>query len=115
MRFSTMLLSGVTVMAFVLTSGGRASAQNPTPNPMTSIIVPKMHCAGCAKKMANELYKVAGVGQVFVKVETTTMTIRPKDGQQPSPRTLWEAIERAGYEPSRLEGPYGIFTSKPKS
>ena len=93
-----------------------ASAQNPSPPaPPTSILVPKMHCAGCAKKMAAELYKVQGVGQVFVNVEATTMTVRPKDGQAPSPRGLWEAVERAGYEPARLEGPGGVHTSKPKS
>ena len=91
-------------------------AQTPTPQgPATSILVPKMHCAGCAKKMAAELYKVQGVGQVFVNVEATTMTVRAKDGQAPSPRGLWEAVERAGYQPTRLEGPAGIFTSKPKS
>jgi len=28
---------------------------------------------------------------------------------------LWEAVERAGYQPSRLQGPGGVFTSKPKS
>ena len=43
----------------------------------------------------------APVGQVLVNVETTTMTVRPKDGQVPSPRGLWEAVERAGYQPAR--------------
>ncbi len=106
----------LSLMAMVLVGvGGFALAQNPTPPPSTAIVVPKMHCEGCAKKMAAELYKVPGVGQVFVSVETTTMTVRAKDGQSPSPRGLWEAVERAGYQPSRLQGPGGVFTTKPKS
>lgn len=95
--------------------GSVALAQNPAPAPAATITVPSMHCMGCAKKMAGELYKVAGVGQVLANVEATTMTVRAKDGQLPSPRGLWEAVERAGYQPSRLQGPGGVFTSKPKS
>ena len=91
-----------------------AIAQGPAPA-STSIIVPKMHCKGCAQTMATELYKVPGVGQVFVKLETTTMIVHAKDGQAPSPRGMWEAVERAGYQPTRLQGPGGVFTAKPKS
>ena len=65
--------------------------------------------------MATELYKVPGVGQIFVKLENTTMIVHAKAGQAVSPRGLWEAVERAGYAPTRLEGPNGVFTSKPKS
>lgn len=90
-------------------------AQNAPAPATTTITVPKMHCMGCAKTMAGQLYKVAGVGQVFANVEATTMTVRAKEGQAPSPRGLWEAVERAGYQPSRLQGPSGVFTSKPKS
>lgn len=112
MRFAKVYL----VSLIAVSVGSFALAQNPSPAPSsTSILVPKMHCMGCAKKMATELYKVAGVGQVLVSVETTTMTVRAKDGQAISPRGLWEAVERAGYQPTRLEGPNGVFTSKPKS
>ena len=109
MRFARIYL--VALMAVALT--GFAVAQGPPP-PSTSILVPKMHCMGCAKTMAAELYKVPGVGQVLAKVESTTMTVRAKTGQTASPRSLWEAVEKAGYQPSRLEGPNGVFTNKPK-
>ncbi len=111
MRFARAYLVALLVAAV----GSFALAQNPAPAPSTSILVPKMHCMGCAKKMATELYKVPGVGQVLVSVETTTMTVRAKDGQTAAPRGLWEAVERAGYQPTRLEGPSGVFTGKPKS
>jgi len=110
-----MRFAKVTVMALMAVAlASFAIAQGPAPA-STSILVPKMHCKGCAQTMATELYKVPGVRQVFVSVETTTMTVRAKDGQAPSPRGLWEAVERAGYQPSRLQGPGGVFTSKPKS
>lgn len=110
MRFVKVSLLGLMTVALA----SFAIAQTPAP-PSTAIIVPKMHCMGCAQKMATELYKVPGVGQVFVDIKTTTMTIRPKDGQAPSPRGMWEAVEGAGYQPSRLQGPGGVFTTKPKS
>ena len=111
MRFAKVSL----VALLTVTLGSLALAQNPAPVPSTNILVPDMHCMGCAKKMATELHKVPGVGQVLVSVETTTMAVRAKDGQAASPRGLWEAIEKAGYRPTRLEGPSGTFTTKPKS
>lgn len=95
--------------------GSWVVAQDPTPSPFTSIVVPKMDCASCAKKMATQLRKVPGVAEVAVNMKTTTMVIRPADGAAPSPRALWEAIVRAGFQPTQMEGPGGVFTSKPPS
>ncbi|MBX9680755.1 MAG: cation transporter [Gemmataceae bacterium] len=118
MRYSKVSLF-VAAAAFLLSGmalGDRIHAQSPAPKASnTTITVPDMHCMGCAKKMANELSKVEGAGQILANVEATTVTVRTKSNQAPSPRALWEAVERAGYQPSRLEGPNGVFTSKPKS
>lgn len=96
----------------VLTLSSALRAQDPAP---TTITVPNMHCLGCAKKMANQLYQVPGVAQVQASVETTSLIVTPKAQQTPSPRGLWEAVEKAGYRPSRLEGPGGTFTQKPNA
>ncbi len=96
----------------VVTLGSALWAQNPT---ATTITVPDMHCMGCAKKMANQLYQVPGVAKVQANVEATTLTVTPKEQQAVSPRGLWEAIEKAGYRPRKLEGPSGTFTQKPKA
>jgi Cu+-exporting ATPase len=82
---------------------------------LTTITVPNMHCMGCAKKMAGQLQAVPGVAGVQANVPATAMIVSPKPQQAVSPRALWEAIEKAGYKPSRLEGPGGTFTSKPQS
>lgn len=87
-------------------------AVNPVP---TRITVPDIHCMSCAKQIAAKLYAVPGVAQVQAKVEAKMLTVVPNPQQLPSPRGLWEAVEKAGYRPSKLEGPYGTFTKKPQS
>ncbi|MBI3411118.1 MAG: heavy-metal-associated domain-containing protein [Planctomycetes bacterium] len=104
----------VTLAWATLALASVALAQN-SPPAATTITVPTIHCMGCAKKMAGELYKVQGVAQVLANVEAHTVTVRAKSDAAPSPRALWEAVERAGYQPTRLEGPAGVATSKPKS
>ena len=79
----------------------------------TAITVEKMHCMSCAGKMADELYTVAGVAKVSADVKAKRLTVTTKPGAVPSPRALWEAIEKAGYKPTRLEGPGGKFAAKP--
>lgn len=96
----------------VLALGTALSAANPAP---TTITVPEMHCVGCAKKMATKLYEVPGVAKVQADVPTTTLTVAPKAEQPPSPRALWEAVEKAGYKPGKLIGPSGTFTKKPEA
>lgn len=101
------------VLALVgLTLGNMLSA---APTAQTTITVPDMHCMGCAKKMAAKLYEVPGVANVQANVQAVSLVVAPKAQQGPSPRAMWEAVEKAGYKPSRLEGPGGTFTTKPQS
>lgn len=110
----TLILVGAAVALMRL--GGPLRADDiPTQPKTTTITVPDMHCLGCAKKMANQLYQVSGVAEVKVSVETTTMIISPKAQTAPSPHALWEAIEKAGYKPTKIVGPSGTFSAKPKS
>jgi Cu+-exporting ATPase len=106
-----MIASLALVVAIGLSAGW---AQSP-PSAVTAITVPDMHCMGCAKKMAAQLNAVSGVGKVEVNLPATAMVVSAKAGTSPSPRGMWEAIEKAGYKPAKLEGPSGTFTSKPQS
>jgi Cu+-exporting ATPase len=106
------MMASLALLVAIGLSAGRA--QNP-PSPVTAITVPDMHCMGCAKKMAAQLQAVPGVGSVQANVQATAMLVNPKPGAAPSPRGLWEAIEKAGYKPARLDGPSGSFASKPQS
>ncbi len=92
-----------------------AGTAEPVPPAVTTITVAKMHCGGCAKKIANKLRGVAGVAGVRTDVKAATATVAAQAGHAPSPRALWEAVEKAGHKPVRLDGPAGTFTAKPQS
>ena len=99
----------------VLVMGSNALRADPPPAPTTKITVEGMHCMGCAKKIANKLYEVQGVAKVEANVPASVLIVGPQAQRAPSPKAMWEAVERAGYRPSRLEGPSGTFTAKPQS
>lgn len=79
------------------------------------LTVKGMHCAGCAKKIAGKLTAVSGVEQAQADVPKSLFVVTPAEHQTPSPKALWEAVEKAGYATVKLEGPGGTFTKKPKS
>lgn len=83
--------------------------------PTTTISVEGMHCAGCAVKVSRNLQSVAGVSEAQVDASKALAIVSAKPNAIPSPRSLWEAVEKAGYKPTKLVGPAGTFTSKPKS
>jgi copper chaperone CopZ len=70
---------------------------------------------GCARKVVRSLTTIPGVASVKTDIRASTAEVTPQKDRPPSPRALWEAIEKAGYKPLRLEGPGGKFTAKPKS
>ena len=81
----------------------------------TVVTVKGMHCAGCAKKIAGKLKSVRGVEQVTSDVPKSFFVVTPAVDESPSPKALWEAVEKAGYTAVKLEGPSGTFNKKPKS
>jgi len=98
------------VILFALSLSSRAAE----PAVATTIAVGDLDCLGCAKKCAKHLYAVAGVAKVEANVEAKTITITPKPQTALSPLALWTAIEKGGKTPSKLNGPSGTFTAKPK-
>jgi copper chaperone CopZ len=110
--FRTIVVPMIAGLLSFVTSG--ASDVCAAENFNTSISIDGMHCAGCAKKIASRLKTVSGVADAEVNVETGTAAVTPKSKATLSPRALWEAIEKAGYTPSKLAGPSGTFTKKPE-
>lgn len=103
--------------AFALAVGvfalvGPAGAVDPAP---TTISVPELHCAGCAKKVTTKLTTLAGVAKAEADMKAKTITVIPKAGAVLSPKALWEAVEQAEEVPVKLTGPGGTFTKKPLS
>ena len=91
------------------------SALHAADPPATTISVQGMHCAGCASKVAGNLQAVAGVNKAQVDAGKAVAIVSAKPNAAPSPRALWEAVEKSGYKPTKLVGPAGTFTAKPKS
>lgn len=96
-------------IALVVGTGNLLMAAQPT---YTEITVEKMHCAGCAKKIAARLYAVRGVREVRVDVQKKQLYVVPAANAAPSPRAMWTAVETEDV-PVRLAGPSGTFTTKP--
>lgn len=99
------------VVACLLMQAAPCKAADETP---TTIAIPGMHCAGCAKKVTDEL-KVVAVVKAEADMATKTIKITAKSGKKLSPKDLWEAVEKSEQTPTKLEGPNGTFTAKPKS
>ncbi len=105
----------LTVAAGFLIQSG-AQGQNPTAAPTYTVVtVDTLDCPACAKRLSAKINAVSGVEKVQIDVEKKLVWIHPKAGVQLSPRVLWETIENAKDQPSKLQGPSGTFTAKPMS
>jgi Cu+-exporting ATPase len=94
---------------------GLATIGRATDPAATVITIGDLECQGCAKKVTAKLNEVPGVAAVQADVQAKPATITPKAQTALSPRALWEAVEKAGKTPMKLEGPNGKFTAKPRS
>lgn len=82
--------------------------------PSTAVVtIEGMHCSACAKAVAGKLKRVPNVADATVDVKSGLATVTAAKDREPSARSLWETVEAGGYRPTRIEGPSGIFTSKP--
>ncbi len=99
-----------TVIFLALTS----IAWGASPVKYTTIYVDDMHCADCAKKIANKLYAVSGVVEVRADVPKSIAYVVPQKDKSLSPKALWEAVEKAGFKPVKMETPDATYKQKPK-
>ena len=81
----------------------------------TTIQIQGMSCGGCAAKVSRQLQAIPGVASTQADAEKAMAQITPQTNASPSPKAMWEAVEKAGYKPTKLVGPSGTFTEKPKS
>lgn len=100
------------VVAVFLAMAGQAVAADP---PASTVTIPEMDCASCAKKIGGKLVEVPGVAKAEYDLKARTIKVAHKLGETPSPKALWEAVEKGGKDPSKLEVPGGTHTKKPTS
>ena len=104
------LLAAVPIL--LLAIAGDIRADGPVPA-TTTLTVADLDCPVCAKKLAAKLVAVPGVEKAEPNVEAKTVKVTHKAGEKLSPKALWEVSAKAGFEPSKLVGPDGTFTTKP--
>lgn len=107
---TTRLLAAAAAALVLLAARGPAA--DPPP-PASTLTVPEMDCAGCAKKLGEKLAQVRGAAKVEYDVKGRTLKVTHKAGETPSPKALWEAVEKEDKAPSKLEVPGGTYTKKP--
>lgn len=66
---------------------------------VTTISVKGMQCAACASHVVENLQSISGVAKAQADVAKAVAVVTAKGNASPSPRSLWEAIEKAGYTP----------------
>lgn len=103
----------VTLVA-ALVMGWSDTVQASEPPAPTVVTVGEM-CGGCVKKITARFADSKGIASVQCDIESKTATFFPAVGYRLSPRGLWVSMEEIGKTPVRLEGPSGVFTSKPSS
>ncbi len=109
MRTSAIL--GIALLALAGLCLSQATGQ--TTAKTTVITIEDLDCPSCAKHVEKSVAKVAGVESVKTDVEKQIATVVPQAGKTPSAKAMWEAVEQAGFKPTKLEGPGGTFKSKP--
>jgi copper chaperone CopZ len=78
-------------------------------NAPLSIVIDNLHCQGCAKKIAAQLYAVKGVTKVSVDMQHETLFVEARPEAQLSPWNLIHAVTQANERPLAVNGPYGTL------
>ncbi|MEM6470629.1 MAG: heavy-metal-associated domain-containing protein [Planctomycetota bacterium] len=108
-----LLLSTVTA-AFVLGTGitsARAEAKEKVTN--TTVTVGHM-CSGCVKTITTRFKREKSVNKIECDIDAKTVTLTPAKDVKLSSLAVWEIFEKIRKKPTKLVGPDGTFTSKPK-
>lgn len=81
----------------------------------STISVKGLHCDACAAKLCDALKKIPGVKDAKADFKKGVAIVVPLPGKKlPSPKAQWEMVEKQGYKPLRLAGPFGTFQAKPR-
>ena len=76
-------------------------------NSPLSIVIDNLHCKGCAKKIAAQLYALKGVTKVSVDMQTETLFVETRPNTAVSPWLVINAVAKAKERPLAVTGPHG--------
>ncbi|QDS97051.1 Heavy-metal-associated domain protein [Adhaeretor mobilis] len=74
------------------------------------VVIDNLHCQGCAKKIAAQIYAIKGVTKVSVDMAKETLTVETARDTQISPWAVIDAVSRAKERPLAVLGSHGQLT-----
>ena len=77
------------------------------PNEPLSIVIDNLHCKGCAKKIAAQLYALKGVTKVSVDMQNETLFVETRPDTTVSPWLVINAVAKAKERPLAVIGSHG--------
>lgn len=77
-----------------------------------TVAIDNLHCQGCARKIAAQLYAIKGVTRVSVDMQKETLTIETRRDIQISPWAVIDAVGRAKERPLAVHGIHGQLAIK---
>lgn len=99
--------------ALVAALGLLSAVSNAAPNAghaTYQITAEGMCCQGCAKKVAAQLYTAPGVINVKADVAKRTVTVTAKPSPKLTLEKLWQAVDKAKGNPTRLTTVGAVYT-----
>ena len=114
--FGTKLRRGIALAAMIVAVGACrfVLAEDHNHDHTMTFTVKGMCCEKEAGPVVKELEKVKGVAKVKADPKKGTLTIEPKPKTEPSPKEIWEAVEKAKVKPVKLATAHETFLKKPK-
>jgi copper chaperone CopZ len=83
------------------------SRQAQKSTPTLQIFIDNLHCKGCARKIAAQLYVLKGVTKVSVDMPTQMMAVETRPGTSVSPWLVIDAVVQANERPLAVIGAHG--------
>lgn len=106
----TKLVTAEATYTLVRPEADPATEPSTTPQRVASpltIVIDNLHCQGCAKKIAAQLYTLKGVTRVSVDMEKEMLFVETHRDVQLSPWALIDAVAKANERPVAIFGNYG--------
>lgn len=108
--FQAIALSTIVLGGF-LTALSVSAAE---PQQIPTVVTVKKLCPTCGAKIVQNLSKLPQVAEATMSVKQRTLRVQCKPGGSVSPRAVWEAVERGGEQPVKIQCQTGTFTTKPR-
>ena len=104
--------AALVAVVLAVAAQGQLAAAATSATATYEITADDMCCAGCAKKIAGQLYTAPGVMKVTSNVKARTVVVTAKPSPKLTVERLWNAVEKGKGKPSRIVASGVTYTLK---